>query len=435
MRHGVRRPPAGTRKSPVCKLPAHACPVRALPAHDVPAPTVPLCGDPADDARRCQDSRGARARACVCAGWRDACRRGDRREPAIDRARAQTDECDRPADGSDRPAQRSRPGKPAQPPLTRAAGRPRARLHRSRGRVRRRLVPLDRRPSHRGCIVLAQARGGLHRRCIPVGKRIDPGEVLLLAEHAVDGSRLTAQQRHRDRPGAAAGRKRTRAAGSRDGEMRGFRPLARGWASPSGRPFQSTAGVPRDAPMGGDMFIGGSLPTTPTRIARWDTPRENFFQRAAFRRPGSPVRRPAALWPCPGHLRRHLWSRFVQQPPQPRSRALGHLAVLRARPAEAAAELLRAHLQRRSGTPGRVAGRGSARAPPAPPSAARNAASRAAPRRRARPRPRFRARPRRPARAPVERRLRGAAPAQRAAAVHDPRGEPQFQRVAQMGRG
>ena len=57
-------------------------------------------------------------------------------------------------------------------------------------------------------------------------------EELLLVVHAVDLAGRSSQQRHR-----ATTEPCTRATGSRSGELSGSRPLARGWASPRGRPF------------------------------------------------------------------------------------------------------------------------------------------------------------------------------------------------------
>ena len=64
--------------------------------------------------------------------------------------------------------------------------------------------------------------------------------------------------------------------------------------------------------------------------------------------------------------------------PQPRACALGDLAVLLARPAKAWRRTRQRPSAARSGRRGRVAGRGSARAPTAQPSAARGAEARAA---------------------------------------------------------
>jgi hypothetical protein len=57
-------------------------------------------------------------------------------------------------------------------------------------------------------------------------------EELPLTVYAIDLAGGSSQQRHR-----AAARLRTRAVGSRSGELSGSRPLARGWGSPCCRPF------------------------------------------------------------------------------------------------------------------------------------------------------------------------------------------------------
>jgi hypothetical protein len=59
---------------------------------------------------------------------------------------------------------------------------------------------------------------------------VGSSQELLLVVHAIDLARRPSQKRHPAAPGCC-----TRAAGNREGELSGFRPLARGWTSPSDR--------------------------------------------------------------------------------------------------------------------------------------------------------------------------------------------------------
>jgi hypothetical protein len=89
-----------------------------------------------------------------------------------------------------------------------------------------------------------ERRRALHSRLLaaPVEQAQSIGaicacEEFLLVIYPVDLTPSSSQRDHLLPPASAGRSSNTRAAGSADGEIAGFRPLARGWASPSGRAF------------------------------------------------------------------------------------------------------------------------------------------------------------------------------------------------------
>ncbi len=140
---------------------------------------------------------------------------------------AHRSEADRPTNRSHRPRQCSSTRQPLKAALARDPHR--------RLRLDRRTLPIQTlRPNIRNG-QLGQLLVPLRRLRIPVGQRVRARKVFLLGIHPVDRAGLVAQERHHSHSPILA--KHTRTAESRDGEIPGSRPLARGWASPGSRPF------------------------------------------------------------------------------------------------------------------------------------------------------------------------------------------------------
>ncbi len=209
-----RAPSRCTSRSTARRRQTHATPTHTIPtlaSFTLVRPTLAV------SIHRTPTQRGARRAGLETSRRRPRPQRCGRRDLPIQRMRAQAYECDRSADRPHRPGQRGRPGQASQPALARGSCRPSA-------------------PSRRLCARSRRRGTRLRPERVPAGKRIGPGQVFVLAVHPIDRSGVTAQKRHRSCPCGPAEQAITRAAEGRDGEIPGLRPLARGWASPSGRP-------------------------------------------------------------------------------------------------------------------------------------------------------------------------------------------------------